>query len=173
MNIIVWRENGYSYRPDTTLEREHGAYFCPEEIESLTVVPALFARVHKAGKAVGRKFTDRYFDGYGFCILISDATEGVSKAMADSLDKSTLLSPVQEIIGDVAVNFGGESVTFSSDTIHESFAEALVGITSRSSVRSGDMIVIPVGSAVGAGHDCRLRCQFGGSVDYSFDFRIF
>ena len=72
MNIIV-KPYGSSLcycRPDTTWERENKDFFSPECVNEIYWTPVVFARVSKAGKCVGRKFVERYYDGVGCGMLL-------------------------------------------------------------------------------------------------------
>ena len=57
-------------RPDTTWERENKDFFSPECVNEIYWTPVVFARVSKAGKCVGRKFVERYYDGVGCGMLL-------------------------------------------------------------------------------------------------------
>ena len=64
MNILVYRLSDQAVypRPDTTLERESKVYYIPEEVDCLYKVPVLFVRICRAGKCIGEKFAERYYD---------------------------------------------------------------------------------------------------------------
>ena len=72
MNIIVKPYGGdLCYcRPDTTWERENKDFYSPECVNEIYWTPVVFARVSKAGKCVGRKFVERYYDGVGCGMLM-------------------------------------------------------------------------------------------------------
>lgn len=57
-------------RPDTTWERENKDIYAIPAVESYRFTPVLFVRVSKAGKCVGYKFADRYYDGFNFGVLL-------------------------------------------------------------------------------------------------------
>ena len=72
MNIIV-RPYGSDLchcRPDTTWERENKDFYSPECVNEIYWTPVVFARISKAGKCVGRKFVERYYDGIGCGMLM-------------------------------------------------------------------------------------------------------
>lgn len=71
MNIIVKPMEGLcTCRPDTTWERENKDIYAIPAVESYKFTPVLFVRVSKAGKCVGYKFADRYYDGFNFGVLL-------------------------------------------------------------------------------------------------------
>ena len=71
MNIIVKPMEGIcTCRPDTTWERENKDIYAIPAVESYRFTPVLFVRVSKAGKCVGYKFADRYYDGFNFGVLL-------------------------------------------------------------------------------------------------------
>ena len=57
-------------RPDTTWERENKDFFSPECVNEIYWTPVVFARVCKAGKCVGSKFVERYYDAVGCGLLM-------------------------------------------------------------------------------------------------------
>ena len=72
MNIIVkpYGSNLCYCRPDTTWERENKDFYSPECVNDIYWTPVVFARVSKAGKCVGKKFVERYYDGVGCGMLL-------------------------------------------------------------------------------------------------------
>lgn len=72
MNIIVkpYGSELCYCRPDTTWERENKDFYSPECVDELYWTPVMFARISKAGKCIGRKFTSRYYDAVGFGALL-------------------------------------------------------------------------------------------------------
>ena len=74
MNIIVTphKSNSFYFRPDNTLQRDCCKdFFIPNGVESLSVTPILYVKVSKAGKAVGKKFASRYYQSFGYGVLIN------------------------------------------------------------------------------------------------------
>ena len=78
MNIIVkpYGSDLCYCRPDTTWERENKDFYSPECVNEIYWSPVVFARVSKAGKCVGKKFVERYYDGIGCGMLIYCSTSG-------------------------------------------------------------------------------------------------
>ena len=100
MNIIV-KPYGSSLcycRPDTTWERENKDFFSPECVNEIYWTPVVFARVSKAGKCVGRKFVERYYDGVGCGMLLYCGTSTTSfdgsagvRWLSEVVDRSSIL----------------------------------------------------------------------------------
>ena len=92
MNIIVKpRDRNSCYcRPDTTWERENRDFYVPESVDELHMSPIVFARISKAGKCIGETFVDRYYDGFGFGLLMycGDAQE---TAFSSCYDHTSIL----------------------------------------------------------------------------------
>ena len=72
MNIIVkpYGSNLCYCRPDTTWERENKDFYSPDCINEIYWTPIIFARICKAGKCIGEKFVERYYDAVGFGVLL-------------------------------------------------------------------------------------------------------
>jgi hypothetical protein len=72
MNIIVkpYGSDLCYCRPDTTWERENKDFYSPECVNEIYWTPVVFARVSKAGKCIGKKFVERYYDGAGCGMLM-------------------------------------------------------------------------------------------------------
>lgn len=99
MNVIVVpNEGGYHYfRPDTTIERESKDFYCPEEVTSLSACVVLYIKISKAGKAVAKRFAERYYNTFGAGILLYaenliNSDIPATYSMASSIDYSTILS---------------------------------------------------------------------------------
>ena len=90
MNIIVkpYGSDLCYCRPDTTWERENRDFYSPECVNEIHCAPVAFARVCKAGKCVGAKFVERYYDGIGCGVLLYGASEN---GMISYIDKSSIL----------------------------------------------------------------------------------
>jgi len=92
MNIIVKPHDKDSCycRPDTTWERENRDFYVPESVGELHMAPIVFARISKAGKCIGEKFVERYYDGFGFGTLMycGDARE---TAFSSCYDHTSIL----------------------------------------------------------------------------------
>ena len=85
MNIIV-KPYGSSIcycRPDTTWERENKDFYSPECVNEIHWTPVVFARICKAGKCVGKKFVERYYDGVGCGMLMYCGKAGLPENSGD------------------------------------------------------------------------------------------
>ena len=103
MNIIVkpYGSDLCYCRPDTTWERENKDFYSPECVNEIYWTPVVFARVSKAGKCVGRKFVERYYDGIGCGMLMYCSTSGSEentdttsidiRSLSEVVDKSSIL----------------------------------------------------------------------------------
>ena len=85
MNIIVkpYGSNLCYCRPDTTWERENKDFYSPECVNDIYWTPVVFARVSKAGKCVGKKLVERYYDGIGCGMLMYCSTSGSEENSGD------------------------------------------------------------------------------------------
>ena len=97
MNIIVkpYGSDLCHCRPDTTWERENKDFYSPECVNEIYWTPVVFARVSKAGKCVGRKFVERYYDGVGcgmllYCGTSFEGSAGV-RSLSEVVDRSSIL----------------------------------------------------------------------------------
>ncbi len=91
MNIIA-RPFGSRYcycRPDTTWERENRDFYSPECVNEILWTPIVFARMSKAGKCIGNKFVQRYYDSVGCGVLLY--CEGQDIAFTSCLDHTSIL----------------------------------------------------------------------------------
>ena len=100
MNIIVkpYGSNLCYCRPDTTWERENKDFYSPESVNDIYWTPVVFARISKAGKCVGRKFVERYYDGVGcgmllYCGTSTTPCEGSAcvRSLSEVVDRSSIL----------------------------------------------------------------------------------
>ena len=155
MNIIVqtYGSNLCYCRPDTTWERENKDFYSPESINKLSFTPILFARICKAGKCIGLKFAERYYDSIGYGMLmyaenfIDIGPEGL--AVASCIDHSSILpSPMyNRIVLDGQDNHyiikANESILFDySEGTTKMIEKAISNASSLISLRIGDYIAI-------------------------------
>ena len=104
MNIIVkpYGSDLCYCRPDTTWERENKDFFSPECVNEIYWTPVVFARVSKAGKCVGKKFVERYYDGVGCGMLLYCGTSGLSVSSGDPRNPATAGCALQRSTGPFA-----------------------------------------------------------------------
>lgn len=95
MNIIVrpYGNDSCYCRPDTTWERESKDYYVPESVDNICWTPVLFARISKAGKCIGDRFVQRYYDSFNFGILLYCHRNGYSELAFSSCADHTSLFP--------------------------------------------------------------------------------
>jgi hypothetical protein len=104
MNIIVkpYGSDLCYCRPDTTWERENKDFYSPECVNEIYWSPVVFARVSKAGKCVGKKFVERYYDGVGCGMLLYCGTFGLSVSSGDPRNPATAGCALQRSTGPFA-----------------------------------------------------------------------
>ena len=97
MNIIVkpYGSDLCHCRPDTTWERENKDFYSPECVNKIYWTPVVFARISKAGKCIGSKFIERYYDGVGcgmllYCGTSFEGSAGV-RSLSEVVDRSSIL----------------------------------------------------------------------------------
>ena len=111
MNIIVkpYGSDLCYCRPDTTWERENKDFFSPECVNEIYWTPVVFARVSKAGKCVGKKFVERYYDGVGCGMLLYCGTSGLSVSSGDPRNPATAGCALQRATGPFAESLATHS----------------------------------------------------------------
>lgn len=153
MNIIV-KPNGSGLcycRPDTTWERENRDFYVPDGIGSLSWAPVVFARVSKAGKCISPKFASRYFDAFGFGMLMycnPEQSEGCGNiAFTSCADHTSVLpstfQPADRLdegnVGYVVRRNGEE--TFCATAERNIIEDAICKASKLTSLRIGDYVV--------------------------------
>ncbi|MGM9742400.1 MAG: hypothetical protein ACI3ZC_05020 [Candidatus Cryptobacteroides sp.] len=155
MNILVKTYSGHIVsRPDTTWEKDNEDFFPPDFVGRLDFSPVLFARVCKPGRCVGARFTSRYYDSVNYGILLYPADhmyEGPEcYAEALTLDHTSFLPAPLSSAGELSgIDFslqkngtGVFSTRMSSSEISGMIEKALIEVTSRIYIRTGDLIAI-------------------------------
>lgn len=152
MNIVVL-PHGQSRvicRPDTTWERENKDIFIPDDVVGFHYTPILFARVCKAGKSIGLKFADRYYDSVNYGMLLypefSEGRNG-NLAQASCMDHTSILPfPLYNklTLGSVDNAFriycGGKEIFSTSSGSCDILNSLTVMASSHTSLRIGDLI---------------------------------
>lgn len=154
MNIIVKTSSGrITVRPDTTWEKDNEDFYPPEFVDELTYTPVLFARILKPGRSVGKKFAFRYYDSFGFGVLLypENIMDGSPESYAQSicLDHTSFLpTPFfpTDRIGQADCLFRLEcerEKMFSFDGASlNMIEEAIVESTKMVYIRTGDLVAI-------------------------------
>lgn len=150
MNIIVkpYGSDSCHCRPDTTWERENKDFYCPDGINELHWTPIMFARVSKAGKCIGGKFASRYYDSFGYGLLLYIGDRMPELASASCADHTSLLPlPLHnpELLEEEGKAFtvtrNGEA-TFSGAGCREDLEKAICKVSELTSLRIGDYVAI-------------------------------
>ena len=152
MNIIVkpYGSDLCYCRPDTTWERENKDFYSPECVNEIYFTPVVFARICKAGKCIGAKFVERYYDGVGCGILLYGASDN---GMISYIDKSSILplplyNPIvledDEKVFDIKIgrNYGTNQVDFKLKGAKNMLEEAICSSSELISLRIGDFVAV-------------------------------
>lgn len=185
MNIIVITAAGrIVVRPDTTWEKDNEDLYLPEDIRRLSYAPALFSRICKPGRSIGGKFTSRYYDGFGYGVLLypEDWIDGSAEGYAEAccLDHSSFLGfpllGLEESGEDFVLRRdGGELCRVSAD-VRECIGNAIEALSRRIYVRTGDLVAVELRDREpffdrGQGNT-GLKGMFGDRVLVDFDIIV-
>lgn len=127
MDILVVRPDGSWYsRPDVTLVRDRDRFFLPDDCDGALACRCRALRADKAGKAIAPKFFPRYFSEWAQGVLFYGVPAGGEATPL--IDRSTWIDlsfhPLSGLPGDET----------------ENYARAVASISSRLSIRIGDLI---------------------------------
>lgn len=151
MNIIVQTYGGgICCRPDTTWERENKDLYSPDFIDGYMYTPVLFARIAKAGKCIGEKFAERYYDSVGYGMLLYPAgIFGKSLAWASCMDHTSVLPfPMYNRItlespgNRYCICLDGKEIYSTNCGSADMIGKAISELSRYVSIRIGDMIAI-------------------------------
>lgn len=180
MNILVQNAAGKCLmRPDTSINRENGDFYVPDDVDAVGWSPALFARISKAGKAVQPGFAARYYDSFAFGVLLHPSCETrdgkahYCKACAAIYDNSTVIPyPLcsAETLNDTDKSFyvakdGKEVYLCNLEGLRGRLEQAIAKCSSHSSVRIGDMVAVELAGV----QDLVLRDSASCSLEARFD----
>ena len=144
MNIIVkpYGSDLCYCRPDTTWERENRDFYSPECVNEVLWTPIVFARVSKAGKCIGRKFAERYYDGIGCGMLMYCVTsEMQTTSCADHT--SVLPMPLYDpVVLEGVKNFEANGSSILLDDAKNMLEDALCNASKMTSIRIGDFVAV-------------------------------
>ena len=158
MNIIVKTAKGHIIvRPDTTWEKDNADFFPPDFVDRLTFTPAVFARILKPGRSIGRRFASRYYDAVNFGVLLYPENlmdnSHESFATASCLDHTSFLpapmyNPVTlGVEGNSFILKRNDEVIFEYDAATRGMIEeAITEATKMVYIRTGDLIAIELDS---------------------------
>ncbi len=164
MKIAVFRADGsYYIKPDNTLNHNNSDYYCPEGVDLLEAVPCLYTHIDKAGKCVAERFARRYCSKFAFGCLLRDISQGAMPAQSSAMDFTSIMdmdfSPLESLPQSsfaVDVN-GGRRFALEQGPQPDFFEKAICSITSRCSLRIGDIVALEIGTADAAKQGDTLR----------------
>ncbi len=184
MNIFVvpYCSDGYYCRPDTTLEKEPKDYFLPDSVTDLSAAPVVFIKMIKAGKAVGEKFAERYYDSFCAGVLlyaenIVNSETPTAFCEATCLDSSSYLpfnfqplTLLDKFSCRLQIN-GTDAVDMSvDDSIIQYINEFIALISRRTSFRIGDIIAFETFDRVPVKQGDSVKV-LSDSFDFSFEIK--
>ncbi len=180
MNITVIDSEGrISCRPDTTWEREDKDFFVPDEVEALSYAPVLFAKMSRAGKCIGEKFADRYYETicWGVLLYVEGHPSGAffdrtSVLPAAVYSKHTLDLPENEF----CFSRNGEVIysTEAGENARARICKALADASKIVSQRIGDIVAIELApqQQLASRNDGEISIAGSWCENPLFDFRI-
>lgn len=163
MNIIVksYGTGAFYCRPDTSWEREDKDLYLPDPVSGYLWTPVLFARISKAGKCIGRKFSGRYYDAvnYGILLYIKDMLipgrpcagpgPGAHFAAASCADHTSVLPfpmydkvTLEDGTNIFSVSKDGKEIYSTSEGSYEIIEDALSQASGLISLRIGDILAV-------------------------------
>lgn len=145
MNIIVkpYGSDLCYCRPDTTWERENKDFYSPECVNEIYWTPVVFARISKAGKCVGKKFVERYYDGIGCGMLMYCGNSTVvdkSSILPHPLFQPVVFEDEKELVVNVSPASQSNVVILSG--AKDLIEEALCTASQLTSLRIGDFVAV-------------------------------
>ncbi len=145
MNIIVkpYGSDLCYCRPDTTWERENKNFYSPECVNEIYWTPVVFARICKAGKCVGKKFVERYYDGIGCGMLMYCGNSTVvdkSSILPHPLFQPVVFEDEKEFVVNVSPASQSNVVILSG--AKDLIEEALCATSQLTSLRIGDFVAV-------------------------------
>ena len=145
MNIIVkpYGSDLCYCRPDTTWERENKDFYSPECVNEIYWTPVVFARISKAGKCVGKKFVERYYDGIGCGMLMYCGNSTVvdkSSILPHPLFQPVVFEDEKEFVVNVSPINQYSSVILSG--AKDLLEEAICNASQLTSLRIGDFVAV-------------------------------
>ena len=166
-------------RPDTTWERENKDFYSPECVNEIYFAPVVFARVSKAGKCIGKKFIDRYYDSVGCGVLLYGNAALISHIDKASILPTPLYNPVvmeEEKIFELSISREGDN------QMHKVVLNGMKNLLEDTICSSSELISLRIGDYVSVELEpVKLLCRredgeitFKGSFceNEIFDFKV-
>ena len=183
MNIVIrpYGSKGCYCRPDTTWERENRDFYVPEGIDEIRWTPVAFVRISKAGKCIGAKFVERYYDSFNFGALlycIEDQSVPQDIAFTSLADHSSILpSPLCNPIvmeGEeneyIVIRNGKEIFRSGVSSVRQQLEDAVIAASRLTSLRIGDYVAVELDDvkfmASAADGETSLKATFCGNDIY-------
>ena len=187
MNYLVVTQSGRTIvRPDITKVKEGENVYLPDFVDRVSIAPVLFGRVSKPGRSVGARFADRYYDSFGYGVLlypenmIEWGEEGF--ACASCLDHTTVFpatlhdkqeldscSPLFTLTKDGATLFEHSAASRAS------LEQALCETSRFCFLRVGDFVAMELCPRIGIIARPEESCKIIGTLsgETIFDFDLF
>ncbi len=186
MNIIVspYGKESFYCRPDSTLIRALDEYYIPDQVEKISVVPVMYIKTLRAGKAIANRFAQRYIDSYGFGLLIHPTLKGEyftgqqeRAFIENSLDYTSIIPllsfPEMEIPAanthkfEVQINYRNPFDKFIFPS-YDGIMERISLISRYCSLRIGDFITMELATPVEIAPVSRLTGSVDGEQIFNF-----
>ena len=182
MNLIIIpaHEHSFYYRPDSTLIRDLSVYYRPDEVASLQAAPALAIRLRRPGKAIAPRFAERYWDTYGFGLILhpelQTAITGHREFLQNTLDYTTLVPLKSKAITDFeqetpARFFRNQSELPLTLPSPAQWADQLAHISNYCSLRIGDLLLLELSNPVKIAAGDRLQAEWQTEKLWDFEIR--
>lgn len=184
MNLIVVPENksSFYYRPDSTLIRDLRAYYLPEEVDQIRVSPVIAIRLRKPGKAIAPRFAERYWDSFGFGLLIHPHLHNQDQAYCEfvenSLDFTTLIPlknhPIQNFSDPLHVRFlinGTPCYETQELPLQAQWPDLMALVSNHCSLRVGDLILVSLTKEIPVQVGSKLTAQWNEEVLFDLEIR--
>lgn len=181
MNIVAVTSKGQVYfRPDTTLLRENNDLYVPEEVERLSFVPVLFARLSQAGKCVRPQYAERYFDSIAFGLFFSESSDE-ELAFRSCIDRTTVIPEpyyskvtLEKADNRYEVRRNGKAVfSILAEDVATKVSAALSRASEKTSLRRGDFLAVELDceqvAAERDGEAARFKGEWCENGLYDFD----
>lgn len=198
MNIAILTNDGRIYcRPDTTWHRQDFDLYVPEGIKGLYWSFCAMARMSRAGKCIGEKFVSRYYDSFGYGLLLYDK-EGLDRGDLGSSscfnqtsvlhqpffeaqeftgkgDFSITLSPSDRKGSPLSGSIREETLLIKASCPTADIEKAVCSVSEKVLLRIGDFVCLETGAPFNLlplekGESARLTGAF--DKEKIFDFNI-